>query len=90
VGYIEVGASEGLVEELVRIRVAWPPNGETIYATPTLIRVSREAAEDEETGQYFYAVEAKLLEETLQLTRQICSRNPLAMHPANKRPRQFA
>jgi hypothetical protein len=34
--------------DLLRIAVASPPNGEIIDATPALVRVSREAAEDEE------------------------------------------
>ena len=37
-------------EDLIRISVAWPLNEEIISATPTLVRVSREAEEDEETA----------------------------------------
>jgi hypothetical protein len=36
--------------DLFRIPVDWPLNGEIIDATPTLVRVSREVEEDEETA----------------------------------------
>jgi hypothetical protein len=42
--------ARGWVEDPVRIPVAWPLNEEIISARPTLIRVSREAAGDEETA----------------------------------------
>jgi hypothetical protein len=46
----ESTTSYGQGADLVKILVAWPLNGEIISATPTLVRVSREAEENEETA----------------------------------------